>query len=40
MIKYVLFDFDGTMAVELYNDLADKYRYEKMAQNKNQCLTK
>lgn len=37
-MNYILFDFDGTiadskrLAVELYNDLAEKYQYEKISE--------
>jgi phosphoglycolate phosphatase len=46
MNKCILFDFDGTMAdsrtlaVELYNDLAEKYRYEKIKEHDIEALSK
>lgn len=45
-MNYVLFDFDGTiadskrLAVELYNDLAEKYQYEKISEQDIQGFSK
>lgn len=46
MINCILFDFDGTiadsrrLAVDLYNELAEKYRYEKIKQHDIEALSK
>lgn len=46
MVKYIIFDFDGTLvksrtlAVDLFNELSDKYGYEKMAYEDVEALSK
>lgn len=46
MVKYIIFDFDGTLvksrtlAVDLFNELSDKYGYEKMAYEEVEAFSK
>src|SRR4051794_34056290 len=46
MIKYAIFDFDGTivdskeLAFHLLNDLSDKYRFKKISRSELDTLTK
>ncbi|MDB5054455.1 MAG: hypothetical protein JWM44_2505, partial [Bacilli bacterium] len=45
MIKYAIFDFDGTivdskeLAFHLLNDLSDKYRFNKISRSELEVLT-